>query len=389
MMLTTEQLTAARRLFPYTSSGRIYLNHAATSPLSSRVVDAMTAHLRDRSEGKLDGYRDDIAMITRTRSAICDLINGPSPDRISLQPNTSEALNVVASGLQWASGDQILLSEAEFPANVYPYLNLRRHGVEVDVIPSSRGVMTPEMIESRLTPRTRLLALSAVQFLSGYRADLRTIGSICRSREVLFVVDAIQAVGAIPMDVQGDQIDAMAAGSHKWQMGPHGAGFLYLTEELQSRIQQSSLSWLSVEEPWNFHDYEQPLASSARRYEGGTPGVPSLWGMQAALRTLLEYGMETIQDQILGLTEILTTGLLQNGKLPVFSPPERENRAGIVTCALPEGADTRALMKQIESEGITLALREEKLRISPHFYNTPEEMERTLDTIHNCLQRGT
>jgi selenocysteine lyase/cysteine desulfurase len=130
-MLTAEQLTAARKLFPYTSSGRIYLNHAATSPLSTRVVDAMTTHLRDRSEGKLDSYTDDIAMMTRTRSALRDLINAPSSDRISVQPNTSEALNIVASGLRWSSGEQILLSEAEFPANVYPYLNLRRHGVEV------------------------------------------------------------------------------------------------------------------------------------------------------------------------------------------------------------------------------------------------------------------
>jgi selenocysteine lyase/cysteine desulfurase len=385
-MLTAEQLTAARKLFPYTSSGRIYLNHAATSPLSTRVVDAMTTHLRDRSEGKLDSYTDDIAMMTRTRSALRDLINAPSSDRISVQPNTSEALNIVASGLRWSSGEQILLSEAEFPANVYPYLNLRRHGVEVEIFPSPQGVVTPERIESRLTPRTKLLALSAVQFLSGHRADLRRIGSLCRSRGVLFVVDAIQAVGAIPMDVQRDMIDALAAGSHKWQMGPHGAGFLYLTEELQSRIHQSSLSWLSVEKPWDFYDYEQPLARSARRYEGGTPGVPSLWGLHAALGTLLEFGMETIRDQILDLTEILTVGFLRRGKLQLASPPERENRAGIVTCDLPEGIDARALMKRTASEGIAVAIRENKLRISPHFYNTSEEMEQTLDIIHSCLE---
>jgi len=386
-MLSADQLTAARELFPYTASGRIYLNHAATSPLSSRVVSAMTAHLRDRSEGKLESYMDDIAMITRTRSAIAELINAPSPDRISVQPNTSEPLNIVASGLRWNSGDRILLPEAEFPANVYPYLNLRRHGVEVEIFPSPRGVVTPEMIASHLTPRTRLLALSAVQFLSGYRADLRTIGSLCRSRNIVFVVDAIQAVGAIPMDVQADGIDALAAGSHKWQMGPHGAGFLYLTEELESRIQQSSLGWLSVDDPWNFRDYEQPLASSARRYEGGTPGIPSLWGLHAALRTLLEFGMETIQDQILELTGILTSGFLRRGALPLLSPQERKDRAGIVTCSLPEKTDGKAFLKRIASEGITVALREEKLRLSPHFYNTPEEMERTVGTIHDCLEQ--
>ncbi|MCK5573441.1 MAG: aminotransferase class V-fold PLP-dependent enzyme [Bacteroidetes bacterium] len=383
--MSHEQLISARRLFPFTSTGRIYLNHAAISPLSTRVVDGMTAHLRDRSAGKLDSYTDDVAMMNKTRSLVCRLINSPSPERISLQPNTSEALNVVTSGLQWEAGDHVLLSAVEFPANVYPYLNLRKHGVEIDFFPSADGVVTAQYVESRLTPRTKLFALSAVQFLSGYRADLQAIGSLCRSRGVLFVVDAIQAVGAIAVDVQAGQVDALAAGSHKWQTGPHGAGFLYLTEDLQSRIQQSSLGWLAVERPWNFHDYDQPLASSARRYEGGTPGVPSLWGLNAALGTLLEYGIEQIQDHILDLTDILTTEFLERGALQLFSPSERNRRAGIVTCTLPDAIDQNALFERIASRNLTVALREGKFRLSPHFYNSADEMRQAVDIIHECL----
>jgi len=345
----------------------------------------MTAHLRDRSAGKLDNYTDDVAMMNRTRSLVCGLINAPSPERIALQPNTSEALNVVASGLQWKAGDHILLSAVEFPANVYPYLNLRNHGVEIDLFPSADGVVTAQDVESRLTPRTTLFALSAVQFLSGYRADLQAIGSLCRSKGVLFIVDAIQAVGAIALDVQEGQVDALAAGSHKWQTGPPGTGFLYLTEELQSRIHQSSLGWLAVDRPWDFHDYEQPLASSARRYEGGTPGVPSLWGMNAALGTLLEYGIQQVQDHILDLTDILTTEFLERGALQLFSPSERDRRAGIVTCTLPDAIDQNALHGRISSRNLTVALREGKLRLSPHFYNSAEEMRQAVDIIHECL----
>ena len=285
-----------RSFFPHIQTGRIYCNHAATGPLSTRVIEAMQRHLFDRSAGLLDTFDADMTMVGELRSRVAALINAPSPDRIAFPPNTSEGIAIVASGLPWQSGDRILLNSAEFPANVYPYIALRQAGVELDFVQCERGAVTPEMIESSLTPRTRLVALSAVQFLSGYRADLAAIGDLCRRRNIIFAVDGIQAVGAVRVDVQAMKIDALAAGAQKWQLSPHGAGFLYLTEELQSRITQSHLGWLSVDDPWQFYAYDQPLAASARRYEPGSLSFPALWGMHASLGLLLEVGLPAVEE---------------------------------------------------------------------------------------------
>jgi selenocysteine lyase/cysteine desulfurase len=313
------------------------------------------------------------------------LIKAESPERITLQPNTSDALNVVASGIAWKPGDRVVLNDLEFPANVYPYLNLRRLGVELDVVASRGGMITPDQIEKALTPRTRLVALSAVQFLSGHRADLAIIGGLCRSRGVTFAVDGIQAVGAVALDVQAMKIDSLAAGSQKWQMGPHGTGFLYLTEELQARIHQTNLGWLGVENPWDFRNYNQALAPSARRYEGGSLNMPGLWGLEAALLTLLEFGTDAIEDQILGLTEILLEGLGEIAGVEILTPLPASARAGIVTIQIPPRIDQKRVFRQMGISGVTAALREGKLRYSPHFYNTPEEMRTAIDVTRTCL----
>jgi selenocysteine lyase/cysteine desulfurase len=384
-VISETDLARARALFPHTDQRKIYLNHAGTGPLSTRVVGAMTAYLHDRSEGKIDSYPTDMEMVGRVRRYAQRLIQAESPDRITFQPNTSDALNVVAAGLPWKAGDRVILNDLEFPANVYPYLNLRRLGVELDVVGSRGGMITPDQIERALTPRTRVVALSAVQFLSGHRADLASIGGLCRSRGITFAVDGIQAVGAVSLDVRAMKIDALAAGSQKWQMGPHGTGFLYLTEELQERITQTSLGWLGVEDPWDFRNYSQPLAPSARRYEGGSLNMPGLWGLEAALQTLLEFGSDAIEDQVLGLTEILLEGLGEIHGVEILTPVPSSARAGIVTIELPPGVNQKRVFTQMADEGVTVAVREGKLRYSPHFYNTAEEMKTAIEATRMCL----
>jgi selenocysteine lyase/cysteine desulfurase len=302
-----------------------------------------------------------------------------------MQVNTTEAINVIASGLPWREGDRVLLTRAEFPANVYPYLNLRARGVEIDWLPDNDGVVTPEMVEQALTPRTRLLALSAVQFLSGYRADLGTIGALCRSRNVVYAVDGIQAVGGVVIDVRKLHIDALAAGAQKWQMGPHGTGFLYLTESLQERIHQAHLGWISVANPWDFKDYEQPLAPSARRYEGGTLAMPGLWGMHAAISTLLEFKPEEIESHILSLTELLLDELSAiSGVIPV-TPREPERRAGIVTARVSTPHIPEKVFASLEQRGVLVALREGCLRFSPHFYNSAADVETAAAALRDAL----
>ena len=386
--LTDAMLARARELFPYTRTGRIYLNHAGTSPLPTRVVEAMQEHLRDRSEGTLDTYAIDLEIVKRARASVAALINAESPSRVAFQSNTSDALNVVAAGLPWRAGDRVILNDQEFPANVYPYLNLKRIGVELDFVGSRNGMILPENIEKMITVRTRLVALSAVQFLSGHRSDLAAIGSLCRARGIQFVVDGIQAVGAVAIDVRAMRIDALAAGAQKWQMGPHGTGFLYLTEELQEIIRQQYLGWLSVHDPWEFRDYTQPLASSARRFEGGSPNLPGLRGYESALAILLEFGVGPIESRILDLTRVLRDALASIPGTTVLTPAAPEHRAGIVTLQIPAAADGNALFARMQERGVTAAIREGKIRFSPHFYNTPEEMTAAAEITRSCLAKS-
>ena len=384
-LLAPAELTRARQLFPLTAKGRVFLNHAGTSPLSSRVVEAMTHYLSERTEGAIDTYQNDVAMAIRTKSLIATMINAESPDRIAFCPSTTDAINIVADGLQWKSGDRIMLNSAEFPANVWPFLNARRFGVTIDTVRSIDGEFTTDMFERALAPRTRLLGLSAVQFLSGYRANLEAIGEICRKRGIIFAVDGIQAVGAVRMDVQKMHIDALSAGAQKWQMAPHGSGFLYVTEALQEQIHQASLGWLSVSDPYQFYNFKQPLARSARRYEGGSLVIPSLWGMNASLSVLLEFGMEHVESHILALTGILLSRLPSIGRIRLVTPSDPERRAGIVTFDTPPGIDAERLFAALRERSITVAVREGKVRISPHFYNSPEEMEQTVLALGECL----
>jgi selenocysteine lyase/cysteine desulfurase len=385
--LAEATLKHARALFPHTNEGKVYLNHAGTAPMSVRVVEAIEAHLRERSVGKIETYlAHDADKIEKCRARIAALINAESADRIAFAINTSDALNIIASGLQWNSGDRVLLHESEFPANVYPFVALKRHGVELDVIPAAKGNPTPQLIAEALTPRTRLVTLSAVQFLTGYRADLAAIGELCRCKNVLFVVDAIQAVGAVKIDVQNLKVDAIAAGCQKWQMGPQGTAWLYLTEELQARIQQSSLGWLGVADPWNFSDFNQPLAPTARRYEGGTKNIPGILGLDAAIATLLEFDPSRIERHIRSLTQLLISGLQTLNNVRVISPTAEDERAGIVTLQLDQRIDARGVFKRLLERNITIALRDGKLRYAPHFYNSVTEIAIAVGATREAMQ---
>lgn len=385
-LLPADRLSAARALFPHIALGKIYLNHAATSPLSTRVVDAMMAHFQERSSGSIDSYWTDLPKKEECRTFVQRLINAESPERIAFTGNTSDAINIVASGVPWKAGDHVLLNDMEFPANVYPYLHLRRLGVKSDYMRCAGAQITPEMITAALTPRTRIVALSAVQFLSGYRANLAAIGELCRRRGIFFVVDGIQAVGAIHIDVQAMKIDALAAGGQKWQMAPHGTGFLYLTEELQAHLQQQYLGWLAVQEPWDFFNCNQPAAASARRYEGGTVNFPGIMGMHAALATLLEFGLDKIERHILALTQMLTDELQKLDGVELLSPAARHERAGIVTIKLPPRVDGNIVLQKISDRNVTISLRDGKLRYSPHFYNLPEEVAAAVEATKEALR---
>jgi len=368
----------ARALFPVLEDG-LYLNHAACSPLSLWVRRALERYLADRTQGRIADFKRDVGEMQSLRETIGELISAPA-DRIALTGNTTHGLNIVAAGLPWESGDEILLSEMEFPANVYPFLNLRGLGVTVKQIPSRNGRVTGEDFEDYATGRTRLISLSFVQYLNGYRADLRSIGEFCRDNDILFIVDGIQGLGAFPLSVKDLPIDALATGGHKWLMSPKGTGFLYLTRELQSRLRTTHLGWLSMESPLEFHNFDQEEKRTAARYEAATPNHFGIYGMNAALELLLNAGIGPISKHILEITGYLRNKLSESG-YEILTNFDDQERAGILLFSAGDAEENKTIFKALKERNVTVSYREGALRVSPHFYNSMEDMDRFLETL--------
>ncbi len=375
-----------RELFPYLKQGTCYLNHAAISPLSTRVTSAIKKRLDIRSAGSIEAYPHDKPIIEDCKSQITRLINAESADRIAFVPNTSSGLNIIANGLEWSAGDQILIGDVEFPTNVYPFLNLKRHGVNVTFIPNKDGAITAEMIEKATTPKTRLITISAVQFLSGYRADLKRIGEWCRKNDIWFVIDGIQAVGAMEMDVVSCHVDALCAGSHKWQMGPQGLGFLYVNQRMQDAIHPPNAGWLSVDAPWELLDYNLEFVPTAMRYELGTMNANGIIGYRSSLKLINEFGIKNVQKRILDLTDRILNEFTHWEEIKILTSFETQRRAGIVLLDLPEKVDPDSLISSLEDEKIIVAVRNGMLRLSPHFYNTEQEIDHSVSIISKVLR---
>lgn len=194
------EISEARELFPHIKKGIIYFNHSSTAPLCARVIDKINEYVIEFSETKIDDISNITKALRETKTEIALLINS-SADRIAFVDNTSNGLNVLAQGIKWEKGDRILLNDVEFPANVYPFLNLKREGVEINFVKAKEGIVTAEDIIENLKPRTKLVSISQVQFLSGYKVDLEKIGKVCRDKEIIFSVDAVQGLGAMKLDV--------------------------------------------------------------------------------------------------------------------------------------------------------------------------------------------
>jgi len=372
----TNDIATYRSLFPYLKTGYIYMNHAAISPLSRRVVDAIHGYLTQRSETEIENFFTFQKTLVETKEMIGKLINAPK-ERIAFVDNTSNGFNLLANGLKWKTGDRILLNDMEFPSNVYPFLNLKRRGVKIDFVKNRNGMILLEDIEKAITPRTKLLSISHVQFLNGFRIDLERVGELCKAKGIIFSVDPIQSVGALQIDVKKAKIDFISCGGHKWLMSPQGSAFIFLTEELQERIQQAYVGWTSVANPWNLLDYKLELQPTARRYENGTMNFIGICGMNAALSLLLEIGIENIERRISQLTDFLITQLT-DARVDLATCIQRKHRSGIVSL---KSDRCQAIYDKLLSEKIELAVREGLVRFSPHFYNTEEEIDKAVEII--------
>jgi selenocysteine lyase/cysteine desulfurase len=315
-------------------------------------------------------------IITETRAWAAEMI-GCEASRIAFSLNTSEGLNILAAGLDWRQGDHIVLVNQEFPANIYPFLNLRRHGVEISIVPQRNGVVSIGDIEAAMTPRTRLVAVSWVQFLSGYVIDLAEMKSLCERRGALLSVDAIQGVGAIRLDLNATPVDFLSAGAQKWQMGPQGVGIVYVSERVQNMIRQASLGWIAVKDAWDFFNYEHEPLDDARRYEGGTYNSIGITGYHGALKLFREFGHDNVDARVRANAAHTWQRAMEMG-LDVITPAGAGHRAGIVTFRHDQ-ADR--LQQQLQERGMVVSARVGHIRISPHFYNTSEEIDALFDAV--------
>lgn len=375
-------LSEVRAFFPHTQN-QIYLNHAAISPYSTHVVMALENFIRQRHLEEIENYFFMLPKINDLRQRLATYVGAASADQIAFTSNTSAGLNLLATGLDWQPGDRILLNSLEFPANIYPFLNLQRQGVEIDFVEPVNHQIRFEDIEAKIQPRTRLLSISQVQFLTGQRVDLYALGQLCREHQILFSVDAIQALGATNLDVQAMNIDFLASGGHKWLMGASGQGFVYIAPELLDRLSSAMVGWLSVDDSWNLLDYQLKLRSDAARFEMGSFNALGLTALLAAMEVFAIWPTEDITAQVLDLSGFLIQGLRSLG-LEVITPADPAARLGIVTCLHP---DADFLRQALELRSIKISAREGKyLRFAPHFYNTRDELIQTLGVLKELLQ---
>ena len=365
-----------RTEFPHIEEGTIYLNHAAVSPMSNRVRQALEQFMDHRQVTNIEFWPNGLEEKQALKADLAKLLHLPA-EQFAIVPNTSTGLNILAQGLSWNPGDRILLNNFEFPANVYPFLNLERKGVVVDFVPHRDGRILLEDIEAAIRPETRLLSISFVEFLNGFKNDLYAIGELCKQHNIWFAVDGIQGIGVQTLDVTAAGIDFLAVGGQKWLMWPLGTAFIWISERLFPHLHPTFLGWLAVEDSWNFFDYRMDLLPDAGRFEPGTMNVMGIIGARAAMQPFLELGIETIERHLLQLTDYLADELQAMG-FTLLSDRSAKHRSQIVTFRTD---NAEALFQALQEHNIRVSLREGNIRVSPHFYNTREEIDQFLQVL--------
>jgi len=363
------------REFPVRKS-LIYFNHAAAAPLPRRAAAAMAAHNENvRDRGAAD-WRRWYAAIDATRAKAARFL-GAAREEIAFLPNTSWGLNLVARSFRWKDGDNVVTDDMEFPSNAYPWLALENQGIECRLAKNRGGRITLEDIAEKVDERTRIVAVSFVAFHNGWVYPVEEIGQFCLKRGILFVLDAIQGLGAIPLDVKKAGVDVLSADSHKWLLGPEGCATFYVSEAARDRVPSLFGGWWNIKHEASYLDYRFDFHDSARRYEPGTLATANLAGLAASLDLLTEVGVETVRSRILATCEVLKRGLLERGWR--IGTPE-PLCSGILSAALP-GTDSRVVAKRLEQNDVITAPREGCVRFSPHFFNDAAEISRILSIL--------
>ncbi|WPP46022.1 aminotransferase class V-fold PLP-dependent enzyme [Pseudomonas sp. AN-1] len=361
-------------------AGLRYLNHAAVAPWPRRASAAVCAFAEQNLRVGARDYPQWLQLEQRLRQRLARLLNAPSTADVALVKNTSEALSFVAFGLDWRPGDQVVISDQEFPSNRVVWEALRPQGVEVVEVDIAGSDPEAALIEA-CTPRTRLLAISAVQYASGLRLDMPRLGAGCTERGVLLCIDAIQQLGAQPFDVQASGCAFAMADGHKWLLGPEGLGVFYCRRDLREQLRLHEYGWHMLEDAGNYDRRDWQPAKTARRFECGSPNMLGAVALEASLALLEEVGMAQVATLIEQRIARLHAGIAALPGARLLSPQEPGRRAGILTFALA-GRDNGELFEALKKEQVVCAQRGGGIRLSPHFYTTETVIEDTLALLH-------
>ena len=360
-----------------------YFNHAGVSPWAPETIQAVNDFNAEFGRvtlqktnwfGLLEGVREELA----------GFINAQKHE-IAFTRNTGDAISIIAAGIDWKAGDRVVVASCEYPSNVYPWMDARdRHGVEVISVEEKTDadgiarVEEDDLIRACEHHRTKLLAVSHVQWTSGQRMDLNKLGAYCREKGILFAVDAIQSLGVVPVDVQAAQIDFLFSGGHKWLMAPPGSGLIYCRQELIERINSPMVGAASVINPWRW-EINFVRSPDALRFETGTPAFASLFGLGAAVKVLKSVGIDVINAQVKSLGHQFAIGARAKGYTVIT---DRSGAVGGAVCFTSPAGNPDELVKVLrEKHKVELAARRGRLRFSPHFYNTSEQVDRALAAL--------
>jgi cysteine desulfurase/selenocysteine lyase len=365
-----------RSQFPVTSRWA-FLDHAAVAPLPRTAMNALAEYGANLAENGVAAVKDWIDRIGQIRRLAARLINAPSSDDVFFIPNTTHGLGVIAEGFPWNPGDNLILAAEEYPANQYPWMNLTYRGVEVRRIPSRDGRLSIDDYRAAIDRRTRLITVSTVEFASGFRNDLALLGELCREHGLFLCLDAIQSLGVFPLDVQKTPIDALAADGHKWLLGPEGAGIGFIRREWVERLHPIGVGANSVINPFAYSTIDFRLKPHAGRWEGGAYNVPGIAALGASLGLLLDTGIDAIERRVLDLTNYLCERAVSRD-WRVFSSRVEGEKSGIVSL-IPPKMSSLEVMKRCRLAGVVVNSRADRVRLSPHAYNTEEEIDRFLD----------
>jgi len=372
------ELASYRAEFPITSA-YVHLNHAGMAPLNRRAASAIQQHLEMAQTVPFELLRPGLQELeTQVKERAADLIGAARPDEIVVVQNTATGINIAANSLPLRSGDTVLVIDGDYPANIYPWLNLAPRGIPTKWVPQLDGGLDLDVLESRIDAHTRVIALSTAMFATGFRNDLAAVGALCKQRDIFFVVDAIQTLGAFSVDVQACGIDFLACGANKWLLGAPGAGLLYCRHDLLDRLQLGAyVGAISVVDAFNFLDYNFTLQSTSERFSVGVPNILGTIALNCALELLHEAGIKRISERIVSLTDTLIADLRDRG-FRILSNLAPERRSGIVIVEVP---DPQAACERLAAANVVASVRGGGIRFSPHFYNNEEDVLRAAEVL--------